>query len=136
MIVDTSAIMAIVLEEDDSEVMYGALARSAYLSLSAGTWLELTAVLTRRGDPAIDAAATRIVRDFNMTIEPVTLGQAEIGSAACRAFGKGSGHPARLNFGDCFAYALAKATAAPLLFKGDDFARTDIVPAIRPRTPG
>jgi ribonuclease VapC len=62
-------------------------------------------------------------------VEPVTREQAEIARAAHRDFGKGSGHPAGLNFGDCFAYALAKATREPLLFKGDDFLRTDVAVA-------
>jgi ribonuclease VapC len=64
-------------------------------------------------------------------VAPVTEQQARIARAAYRDFGKGSGHPARLNFGDCFAYALAKDTGEPLLFKGRDFAHTDIVPALR-----
>jgi ribonuclease VapC len=65
-----------------------------------------------------------------VTIEPVTVEQAVIAREAYRRYGRGTGHPAALNFGDCFAYALAKATGAPLLFKGNDFARTDITPAL------
>jgi ribonuclease VapC len=66
-----------------------------------------------------------------MTIEPVTEAQARIAREAYRDFGRGSGHPAGLNLGDCFAYALAKAANEPLLFKGNDFARTDVTPALR-----
>ena len=66
-----------------------------------------------------------------MIIEPVTEAQARIAREAYRDYGRGSGHPARLNFGDCFAYALARATGEPLLFKGSDFIHTDIEPALR-----
>ena len=78
-------------------------------------------LLSRRFDDLI--AATGII------IESVTREQAEIARAAYRDFGRGGGHPAGLNFGDCFAYALAKATREPLLFKGDDFSRTDVAAA-------
>jgi ribonuclease VapC len=69
------------------------------------------------------------MKEAQIIIEPVTEAQARIAREAYRDFGKGSGHPARLNFGDCFAYALAKVTGEALLFKGDDFAHTDIKPA-------
>jgi len=71
-----------------------------------------------------------------LRIEPVTQRHAELARQAYRQFGKGSGHPAGLNFGDCFAYALARATGAPLLFKGADFARTDVAPALGPARAG
>jgi ribonuclease VapC len=74
------------------------------------------------------------VKEAQLIIEAVTEVQARIAREAYRDFGGGSGHPARLNFGDCFAYALARATGEPLLFKGDDFVRTDIAPAL-PVTP-
>jgi len=69
-------------------------------------------------------------KEANISVEPVTLEQARLAREAYRDFGKGSGHPAKLNFGDCFAYALAKATGEPLLFKGDDFIHTDISSAL------
>jgi len=69
------------------------------------------------------------VRAVQLLVEPVTMAQARIAREAYRDFGRGSGHPARLNFGDCFAYALAKETGEPLLFKGGDFARTDVTAA-------
>jgi len=72
-----------------------------------------------------------LLRKAAVAIEPVTQAQAEVARAAYRDFGKGSGHPAKLNFGDCFAYALAKGTGGPLLFKGSDFGHTDVVPAFR-----
>jgi ribonuclease VapC len=85
-------------------------------------------------DASRDPIATRRFDDFikeaNISIEPVTETQAHIARGAYRDFGKGSGHPAKLNFGDCFAYALAKESGEPLLFKGGDFAHTDIVAAL------
>jgi len=96
--------------------------------ISAATFLEAAIVI----DGSRDAVASRrlddIVARSNLTIEPVTAEQAHIARAAHRDFGKGSGDPARLTFGDCFAYALAKATGEPLLFKGEDFGFTDIRP--------
>jgi ribonuclease VapC len=69
------------------------------------------------------------MREAAVSIEPVTTAQARIARDAYRDFGRGSGHPAQLNFGDCFAYALATETGEPLLFKGDDFGHTDVLPA-------
>ncbi|HEY6425342.1 MAG TPA: type II toxin-antitoxin system VapC family toxin [Pseudonocardiaceae bacterium] len=84
-------------------------------------------------DASRDPIASRHVDDLvtkaRLVIEPVTADQAAIARAAYRYFGKGSGHPAQLNFGDCFAYALAKSADEPLLFKGDDFSSTDLLPA-------
>ena len=71
-----------------------------------------------------------LIAAAGIVIEPVTAGQARIARDAYRDFGKGSGHAAGLNFGDCFAYALAKATGEPLLFKGDDFSRTDVTAVV------
>jgi ribonuclease VapC len=71
-----------------------------------------------------------LFREADLIIEEVTEAQARIAREAYRDFGKGSGHPAGLNFGDCFAYALAKTTGEPILFKGDDFSRTDLSPAL------
>lgn len=97
--------------------------------MSAGGWIELSAVAVRRKiipQPWLDTLIAR----FGLIIEPVTSEQAHIGHQAYRMFGIGSGHRARLNFGDCFAYALAKVTGEPLLFKGDDFIHTDVIPAL------
>lgn len=131
MILDSSAVMAIILEEDDAQQFAIAMsASSTPLRLSAGNWIELAAVLTRTADGKLWGIAERIIDEAMVTIEPVTVEQAMIAREAYRRYGLGTRHPARLNFGDCFAYALAKATGEPLLFKGDDFARTDIVPAL------
>ena len=75
------------------------------------------------------------IREARIDIEPVSVLQAKIAREAYRDFGRGSGHPAQLNFGDCFAYALARDTGQPLLFKGNDFSQTDVRPALRQSRP-
>lgn len=130
MIVDSSVLVAIAQNEPETERFVRTLSGAAVARLSAGSWLELTAVFVRKS--LLDIAwLERAIREYGITIEPVTLEQARIGQAAYREYGLGTGHPARLNFGDCFAYALAKATGEPLLFKGDDFGHTDVVDASR-----
>lgn len=90
--------------------------------------MELATVVTRRHPQKAHLIET-LLRSIRLTIVDVTSEQAWLGREGYRAYGRGSGHPARLNFGDCFAYALAKTTGEPLLFKGDDFVHTDITPA-------
>ena len=126
MIVDTSAIMSILLDEPDALHFATAIGRASQCHLSAGTWIELAAVITRR-KPNLSVPFERFVKTSGVRIAPVTEEQARIGHDAYRRYGRGSGHPANLNFGDCFAYALARATGEPLLFKGDDFVHTDIL---------
>jgi ribonuclease VapC len=86
-------------------------------------------VLIASRDPIASRRFDDFVREANLSVEAVTAEQADIARAAFRDFGRGSSHPAKLNFGDCFAYALAKATGEPLLFKGDDFSHTDVARA-------
>jgi ribonuclease VapC len=81
-------------------------------------------------DPVSSRRLDDLIRAIGIQIEPVTAEQVAIGRAAYRDFGRGSGHPAQLNFGDCFSYALARDLQEPLLFKGEDFARTDITSAL------
>jgi len=81
----------------------------------------------------MEGVVDELVATLAITLEPVTLEQGRIAADANRRFGRGSGHPARVNFGDCFSYALAKATGEPLLFKGDDFGHTDVAAALAPR---
>ena len=130
MIVDTSAIVAIVLNEPEKPIFVKALIHADQASMSAGSWLELEAVVVRRGNPALAAAAERMLADMDVEIVGVSIEQARTGRAAYRKFGRGTGHPAGLNFGDCFSYALAQSTGRPLLFKGEDFANTDIEAAV------
>jgi ribonuclease VapC len=130
MIVDSSAVLAIVLQEPDGRRYLRAVLDATPRRMSVSNWLEATMVVDRRGN---DLAITRF-EDFMQTAEielmPVSISQATIARRAWRVFGRGS-HPARLNYGDCFAYALAKETREPLLFKGNDFAQTDIEPALK-----
>ncbi len=128
MIVDTSAIIAILIGEPDQDVLTRILALAPSRQMSAGSWVELEVVLSRRRDRSLRPRLDALLKLFPIDIAPVTAEQAEIGAVAYRTYGKGN-HPARLNFGDCFAYALAKSTGQPLLFKGDDFIHTDITPA-------
>lgn len=125
MIVDTSVIVAILRDEPDSESLAIKLANAQDKRMSAGSWIELGAVTSDLGDDQLPALLDQMLARLEIRLEPVTLEQARIGHEAYRRFGKGH-HPARLNFGDCFSYALAKATGAPLLYKGDDFGRTDV----------
>ncbi|MEG3179438.1 type II toxin-antitoxin system VapC family toxin [Sphingomonas sp. LT1P40] len=130
MIVDTSAIMAILLDEPEQERFVRAMMLAPSRRISAGGWIELSVVLTRRKNPDLDSRLDQLLEVTPVEIAPANADQARIGAAAYRRYGHGSGHPADLNFGDCFAYALAKSTREPLLFKGDDFIHTDITPAV------
>jgi ribonuclease VapC len=129
MIVDTSAIIAIVLEDPEKDMFVDAIIVADRVTMSAGTWLELEAVVTRRNAPGLASAIAHLLTALEIEIVGVSIAQAELGRSAYRRYGRGTGHPAALNFGDCFAYALAIDTRRPLLFKGDDFARTDVAPA-------
>ena len=98
--------------------------------MSVANWLEATIVVESRGDTVSTRSLDRFVRDAQVELVPVTLEQTELARTAWRDYGRGN-HPARLNFGDCFAYSLAKLRKQPLLFKGGDFAQTDIEPALK-----
>ncbi len=126
MIIDTSAVLAVLLGEPEQADFVRLITQADRIGLSAGSWIELAAVSTRRYRGKLDPALNAFLTRFQVIIEPVTQEQARVGQAAYRQFGIGSGHKAGLNFGDCFPYALAKVTQAPLLFKGDDFAHTDL----------
>ncbi len=94
--------------------------------LSAASYLETSIVIDSSRDPLMIRAHDEFLDAAKIQIEPVTAEQAEVARAAYRDFGKGSGHPAQLNFGDCFAYALAVVTREPLLYKGADFSHTGV----------
>jgi ribonuclease VapC len=129
-IVDASALITIVLEEVGFETYLDTLLRSPANRLSAATFLESAIVVDRLPDPRASSRFNELITELDITIEPVTVDQARIARDAHSRFGKGTGHPARLNFGDCFAYALAKDFDEPLLFIGNDFSPTDIQPAL------
>jgi ribonuclease VapC len=128
-IVDTSAMMAILLLEPEAAAFSEILLRANRPRMSAGNLVELTVTSTRRELPIASTLVEAAVRRARLVIEPVTLEQAAIARSAYLAYGRGQ-HRARLNFGDCFAYALAKATGEPLLYKGDDFGLTDVKSAL------
>lgn len=135
MIVDTSAVVAILHAEADAEHFARALAGAGSSSMSAGTYLEACIVVDANRDPVLSGRLDDLLGAVGVEVQPVTRHHAEIARRAYRDFGKGSGHPAGLSFGDCFAYALARATGEPLLFKGTDFAHTDVARAV-PGEPG
>lgn len=132
MVVDSSAVVAILQREPDRERLYAALqaASAALLSIGAPAVLECTMVLEARLGPRITAELDLFINEWKIEIVPFDLGQLSIAREAFRRYGRGSGSKARLNFGDCCTYALAKLRVEPLLFIGDDFRHTDIVPAI------
>ncbi len=130
MIVDASAWIAILRAEPDAERYAAAIEDARTVRVSAATYVELGAVMDQARDAVVSRRVDELLDVAGAAIAPVTREQALIARAAYRDFGKGSGHPAGLNFGDCFSYALAKSTAEPLLYKGSDFGHTDIEPAI------
>lgn len=130
MIVDTSALLAILRAEPEARPCAQAIERSSVRRISAGSFLEAAIVIDSSRDPIASRRLDDLLHAASIVVEPVTEEQVRMGRDAYRDFGKGSGHPAQLNFGDCFAYALAKTMREPLLFKGTDFAHTDVTPAL------
>jgi ribonuclease VapC len=125
-IVDASALITIVLEESGFESHLETLLRSPTNRMSAATFLEAAIVVDRLPNPRASVRFDELVSNLSIIVEPVTAHQAMVAREAHRRFGRGTGHPARLNFGDCFAYALAKDLDEPLLFVGQDFIHTDV----------
>jgi ribonuclease VapC len=130
MIVDSSAVLAILFAEDDAAAFALAIERAGGGRLSAATGLESASRIDMTGSPLASLAFDDFVREARLVIEPVDEPQVRLARAAYRAFGRGSGHPAALNFGDCFSYALAKLRDEPLLYKGRDFPETVVRPAL------
>ncbi len=126
--IDSSALIALFRGEDGSDLIAAQIAVADDCLLSAASLVETSMVLNgtrfalQDGDEWLD----RLIARQGIRVEPVTEVQAQLARDAFRTYGKGTGHPAQLNFGDCFSYALAKAMDVPLLYKGQDFARTDI----------
>ena len=129
MIVDTSAVVAILTDEPDASRFATAIMRAGMIAVSAATRVEMTMVLEGRGGAGAGANLDKLLADAGAEIVPFTAEHAALARDAWRRYGKGR-HPAGLNLGDCFAYALAKSRNQPLLFKGDDFAQTDVKAAI------
>ena len=131
MIVDASALIAILRDEPEASACARAIEAASRRRISAANFVEAAIVIDAGHDPIASRRFDDLLGAAQLEIEPVTEAQARIAREAYRDFGRGSGHPARLNFGDCFAYALARVTGEPLLFKGDDFTHTDVTPGLR-----
>jgi ribonuclease VapC len=130
MVVDTSALVALLLPEADADRYRQAMTAAATRRISAFSLFECRIVLLRRvGQGMVDDLA-EFLQLAAFDIAPFDATQVDVATAAYLRFGKGSGHPAQLNLGDCAAYALATSLGLPLLYKGGDFAKTDVTPAI------
>jgi ribonuclease VapC len=124
-IVDASALIAVLRDEDDADRIIHALTASSDVRMSAATWLETAIVVDGNSDPVLSGRFDDLIAAAGIDLEPVTADQVRVARQAYRDFGRGR-HPAALNFGDCFSYALARTRGEPLLFKGEDFALTDV----------
>ncbi len=130
LVVDTSALAAVTFGEPEAEALLSLMSGHAGdIHISAATLVEVGIVVEARQGPEAAADLSTLLEVLGVRIEPVDVDQAETAIGAWRRFGKGR-HVAGLNLGDCFSYALAKHLAAPLLFKGKDFAQTDIASAL------
>jgi ribonuclease VapC len=126
MIIDSSALIAILKRESEWETLSESLDASNSSKMSAASLLETSIVVDGWRNPVLSREWDDLVDRFSIHIEPVTESQARIARQAYRDYGKGSGHPANLNFGDCFSYALARDKREPLLYKGNDFVHTGL----------
>jgi ribonuclease VapC len=124
-IVDTSAVMAVLLREPEAQRFERAMTAATPCRMSVANFLEAAMVAESRAGDALGRELDRLIEAMPIELEPLTVDHARRARDAWRRFGRGN-HPAGLNFGDCFAYALAEATREPLLYKGEDFARTDV----------
>lgn len=127
MIVDTSAIVAILLGEPEAADFIDALLDAPAARMSAATYVEVAVVVDANRDPVLSARFDELAAEIEVV--PMTRDHADTARQAYRDYGRGTGHPARLNLGDCFSYALARESGEPLLFKGNDFVHTDLLPA-------
>jgi ribonuclease VapC len=133
MILDSSVVIAILKDEPEADSFSVILEAADFVRISAANYFESSLVVDGWKNPNLSGELDEMLERAKVTVEPVTHDQARIARQAYRDYGKGSGHPAGLNFGDCFSYALARVTREPLLFKGDDFIHTDLRSAL-PRT--
>jgi ribonuclease VapC len=126
MIVDSSALVAIIKREPERAAFSALLESTQDVKTSAATYFETAIVIDSLRNPIMSHLLDDLIERAGIIIEPVTPEQARIARQAYRDYGRGSGHPATLNFGDCFSYALARAKREPILYKGDDFGHTDL----------
>jgi ribonuclease VapC len=129
-VVDASAILAILLEEDDGEQFAQSILSVSSSVISVSAVLECTIKMLREHSVAMDNRVDLFLSEANCNVVPIELDQLATARKAFRRYGKGMGHPAQLNFGDCFSYALATTRNLPLLFKGNDFSQTDVISAL------
>jgi ribonuclease VapC len=130
-IVDTSALIAILRQEPEASRLSDAIDGASEVQISAGTLFEACIVADRLRDPLIGQRLDDLCARIPLIVVAPDETHVRIARQAYRKFGKGSGHKARLNFGDCFAYALAKISGEPLLYKGRDFGHTDVASALK-----
>ena len=131
LVVDTSALMAVLLQEIDAEILLDVAVRAPVLYLSTATRLELSLVAESVRHAVEPSELEQLLLSLRVELVPLDEHQVHWALEGWRRYGKGR-HPAALNLGDCFSYGLARALQAPLLFKGDDFAATDLVSALAP----
>ncbi len=132
MIIDSSVLVATMLREPDAQAFARAIRAAESRRISAASYVELCAVIDGRRDPVLSSGIDQVLLAWHIEIVPFTPQQARLAREAHQRFGRGSGHPARLNMGDCYSYALARDLGEPLLFKGSDFALTDIELIVEP----
>jgi ribonuclease VapC len=131
MIVDTSAVLTILKREYGWEAFSHSLEASNQSFMSAATYFEASILVDRWKNGVLSRRYDELIDQAHIVLEPVTAEQARVARQAYRDFGKGSGHAAQLNFGDCFSYALAREKREPILFRGHDFVHTDLRSALR-----
>jgi len=129
-IVDSSALLAIVKQEAERPIFGKSLAEAPRVAMSTATWVECCLVVDNHPQPMVRRRFDDLVTAAGIELVSVSVEHAQVARAAHRDFGRGSGSPARLNYGSCFSYALARVSGEPLLFKGDDFRHTDVTPAL------
>lgn len=125
MVIDSSALVAILSQEEEASIFADLISTSTYRLVSTLSFIETSIVINQRYGPAGLKQLDVLIQDNIMALVPLTAEQAEVARQAHLKYGKGR-HPAKLNLGDCCSYALAKVSGLPLLFKGNDFSKTDI----------
>ena len=126
MIIDSSALLAILFDEPEKESFLEAIQKDPFVKMSVANYLESAIRIDSFRDPILSRLFDELVEEIGIELKDITPDQAKVARQAFKDFGKGSGHSASLNFGDCFAYALTKVTKEKLLFKGNDFSETDL----------
>lgn len=132
MIIDPSALVAVLLREPEARAYARVIRAAPARRLSAASYVELSAVVDGRRDAVLSSALDELLIAWRIEVVALSAHQARLAREAYQRFGRGSGHPARLNMGDCFSYALARDLGEPLLFKGSAFALTDIELLVEP----